>query len=84
MDKIIVEIKCPASAKSYDFRISKKLSVSEGLKKIIAEIRGIEQNEKIFANDEVSLFMGNNNAILNTNMTFAENGIRSGDILMLI
>jgi len=85
MDKIIVEIKCPASSKSYEFRISKRLSVIEGMEKIISEIRGFEQNEKIFSMDnELSIFCARLNSILNLNMTFAENGVKSGDTLMII
>lgn len=85
MDKIIVEMKCPASSKSYEFRISKRLSVSEGMEKIISEIRGFEQNEKIFSMDnELSIFCARLNSILNLNMTFAENGVKSGDTLMII
>lgn len=85
MEKIIVEIICPALSKSYEFRISKRLSVSEGLEKIISEIQGIEQNEMIFSKDAVlSLFCKRLNCILNTDMTFAENGVKSGDTLMII
>lgn len=85
MDKIIVEMKCPASSKSYEFRISKRLSVSEGMKKIISEIRGFEQNEKIFSMDsELSIFCARLNSILNSDMTFEENGVKSGDMLMII
>ena len=85
MDKIIVEVKCPASAKSYEFRISKKLAVSEGTEKIISEIRGFEQNKRIFSKDSgLSLFCGRLGNILNADMSFAENGVRSGDMLMII
>lgn len=85
MEKIIVEIRCPALSKSYEFRISKRLSVGEGMEKIISEIRGIEQNEMIFSKDtSLSLFCKRLNCILNTGMTFAENGVKSGDILMII
>lgn len=85
MDKIIVEIKCPTSAKSYEFRISKRLSVGEGTEKIISEIRSLEQNELIFSKDGgLSLFCGRIECILNADMTFAENGVKSGDMLMII
>ncbi len=85
MEKIIVEIKCPATSKSYEFRISKKLSVAEGMKKIISEIRGLEHNEAIFtANNDISIFSIRENNILNENMTFSENGVKSGDTLMIL
>ncbi|MCM1060281.1 MAG: hypothetical protein NC452_08295 [Eubacterium sp.] len=81
MEKIIVEIKCPAASKSYEFRISKKLSVDEGMKKIILEIRGFEHNEAMFS-DDISIFKAG--TILNKDMTFSENGVKSGDVLMII
>ncbi len=85
MDKIIVEIKCPALAKSYEFRISKKLLVNEGMKKIISEIRGIEQNEMIFSNGaSLSLFNSRTENILCADMSFVENGVKSGDTLMIV
>lgn len=85
MDKIIIEVKCPASAKSYEFRISKRLPVGEGMGKIISEIRGFEQNEKIFSRDsELSLFCGRSGNILNADMSFEENGVKGGDMLMII
>ena len=85
MDKIIVEIKCPASEKSYEFRISKRLTVNEGTEKIISEIREFEQNGFIFSKDSgLSLFCERLGNILNADMTFAENGIKSGDTLMII
>ncbi len=85
MEKIIVEIKCPATSKSYEFRISKKLSVAEGMKKIISEIRGLEHNEALFtANDDISIFSVRGNNVLNKKMTFSENGVKSGDALMIL
>ncbi len=85
MEKIIVEIKCPATSKSYEFRISKKLSVAEGMKKIISEIRGLEHNEALFtANDDISIFSVRGNNVLNKKMTFSENGVKSGDTLMIL
>ena len=85
MDKIIVEVRCPASEKSYEFRISKRLLVSEGMEKIIFEIRGFEQNERIFSTDSgLSLFCARLGSILNADMTFEENGVKGGDMLMII
>lgn len=85
MDKIIVEVKCPASAKSYEFRISKRLPVNEGMGKIISEIRGFEQNERIFSMDNgLSIFCARLGSVLNVDMSFEENGVKGGDMLMII
>ena len=83
MDKIIVEIKCPAMMKSYEFRISKRLSAAEGIKKIIGEIRSFEGSEKLL-DGELSLFSAKSGAVLCGEMSFAENGVASGDVLMII
>ena len=83
MEKMIVEIQCPATSKSYEFRLSKKLSTTDGKEKIIDEIRTLEKNDKLFA-DNVSIFSARTECILNEKMTFSENGVKSGDILMII
>lgn len=83
MEKIIVEIKCPAVSKSFEFRLSKKLPVADGIKKIIEEIRGAEHNNEMLSSDDISLF-NSNDRILNRDMTFAENGVKGGDILMIL
>ncbi|MGN0553928.1 MAG: hypothetical protein ACI4I1_11110 [Oscillospiraceae bacterium] len=83
MDKILVEIKCAATSNSYEFKISKKLSAGEGIKKILNEIRLFESNEKLFEHG-VSLISARTGSVLNPEMSFAENGITGGDILMII
>lgn len=83
MNKMIVEVKCPATSKSYDFRISKKLSAAEGKEKILDEIRTFESNSGLMPQD-VSLFCAGTGKILNGELTFSENGVKSGDTLMII
>lgn len=83
MDKILVEIKCPATSKDYEFRVSKKLIVKEGKEKILSEIRIFENNEKLFHNN-ISILNGRTGKILNPDMSFIENGVISGDKLMII
>lgn len=85
MEKIFIEVKCPAISESFEFRISKKLSVGEGLKKIISEIRLFCGNDEIFPDeDHVELFSDRINGVLNRTMSFPENGVRSGDQLMIL
>ncbi len=85
MDKVIVEIICPVSAKTYEFRTSKKLSAGDGKKKIISEIRDLEQNEGIFSSEsDVLLFSGRLECVLREDISFLENGVKSGDVLMII
>lgn len=85
MEKIFIEVKCPAISESFEFRISKKLSVGEGLKKIVSEIRLFCGNDGMFPDeDSVELFGSRTNGVLNRNMSFSENGVRSGDQLMIL
>jgi len=85
MEKIFIEVKCPAISESFEFRISKKLSVGDGLKKIVSEIRLFCGNDEMFPDeDSVELFGSRKNGVLNRNMSFSENGVRSGDQLMIL
>lgn len=84
MDKMIVEIVCPELARTYEFRISKKLSAGDGKRKIISEIRGFEQNERFLSGEGICLFSGRLECVLREDISFMENGVRSGDVLMLI
>ncbi len=83
MEKIIVEIKCPALSESFEFRISKKLSVNECIEKIISEIRSYAGNELVLSVD-VNILSKKTGLVLNKKMSFTENGVISGDILMII
>lgn len=83
MEKIIVEIKCPTLSESFEFRISKKLSVNEGIEKIISEIRSYAGNELVLSGD-VNILSKKTGLVLNKKMSFTENGVISGDILMII
>ncbi len=85
MEKIIVEIKCPSVYKSYDFRISSNMLAGKGIARIIEEIRSIEQNGRLFSDSSSAVLISKDTgAVLNREMTFSENGIRSGDTLMII
>ena len=83
LEKIIVEIKCPTLSESFEFRISKKLSVNEGIEKIISEIRSYAGNELVLSGD-VNILSKKTGLVLNKKMSFTENGVISGDILMII
>lgn len=85
MDKILLEIACPATSKRYDFWVSKKMRISSVKEKMMSEIREFEKNELIFRNESlVMLFRENGDTIKNENVTIEQAGICSGDCLMLI
>ena len=85
MDKILLEIVCPATSKHYDFWISKKMKIGVAKNKIISEIREYEKNESLFETEnKVMLFCENEKVLQDENRTVEQSGVQSGDCLMLI
>ena len=85
MDKILLEIVCPATSKHYDFWISKQMKISVAKSKIISEIREYEKNEGLFGDEsKVMLFCENEKVLQDENRTVEQSGVQSGDCLMLI
>lgn len=85
MDKILIEVNCPATSKKYDFWVSKQLSVGKATDKIRQEIRGYEKNELLFGKKEDSLlYICRTMQVPFYQLTVEQAGIRSGDRLLLI
>lgn len=85
MDKLLIEVICPATSKTYDFWVSKKLDVKTGRKKIMQEIVAFEASNIIFSNkDTVFAFSEDIDGVIDDNVTFEQAGLKSGDKIMLI
>lgn len=85
MDKILLEIACPATSKRYDFWVSRKMNVAGVKTKIMSEIRDYEKNSEILCDDtKVTLFRENGEALFNETLSMEQAGINSGDCLMLV
>lgn len=85
MDKILLEILCPATSKRYDFWVSKRMCVGKVKNKILSEIREFEKNDSIFQDeDQIVLFRENGDILNHENITMSHSGINSGECLMLI
>lgn len=85
MDKVLVEISCPAISKKYDFWISKKLSMSQVKQKLIHEICSYEKNDDLFLEaDKVILYFKDKKSIVSENGTVEEVGITSGTCILMI
>lgn len=85
MDKLLLEITCPATSKRYDFWVSKKMNIGKVKSKILSEIREFEKNDNIFCDESQIMMFRENGEILNCeNITMAQSGVKSGECLMLI
>ena len=85
MNKILVEIICSATAKSYDFWIPKKMPVSLIIEKIVADICLFEVNDALFdAEKGIYLYSYEQGVFLNQTQTLLEAGVKAGDRLLII
>lgn len=85
MDKILIEVVCPATSKHYDFWISRKLSIGKAKEKLMQEIQSFEKSENIFCDGENTfLYLCENGRILALQQTLEQAGITSGSCLMLV
>lgn len=85
MDKVLVEIICPATSKSYDFWVAKKLGARQAAVRIAKDIMLYEMNEELFDTGKgLFLYFYENRELLNQDYTMEQSGVRSGCRLMLI
>ena len=85
MDKILLEISCPATSKKYDFWVSKQMDIATAKKKIISEIKEYEKNDMIFLEEErIMLFAEKGIALSREEDSLEHSGVKSGDCLMII
>lgn len=85
MDKILVEVDCPSTSKTYDFWISKKMNLATAKEKMIEEIRMFEKNDLIFEDEkETFLYREKKESLAQESFTFEELGIQSGETLFLV
>lgn len=85
MDKILLEVFCVATSKSYDFWISKKMEIVKVKEKIIQQITLFEKNEELFSEDNDVFLMGGTDAdVFEETWTVEEVGLHSGDKIVII
>ena len=70
MDKILIDVRCPATSKSYDFWVSKKLKIHDGKMKIIEAISGVEKCEAILDIKNLFLYAESENGLIDEYQTF--------------
>ena len=85
MKKILIEVVCAATAKSYEFLLPAQMSDGVARKKIIEQIIAYEENEDLFQGTETILFCDmEQKEVLNEKFTLEESGIYGGNRLILI
>ena len=83
MTKLLLEVFCPATNKSYDFWVSKKLTIAEVRDKFAYEIAHKEKSTDLFKDPERVLLFSTKFGALDLRYTLAGAGLCSGDTLIL-
>ncbi|MCM1172157.1 MAG: hypothetical protein NC393_08535 [Clostridium sp.] len=84
MDKILIDVKCPMTFKTYDFWVSRKLLIQDAKKRIIEQITNVDGCTDLINEETVSLYKEDVDGLLCEQMTFEIAGVKSGDRLMLV
>ena len=85
MDKVLVEVICPATAKSYDFWIAKQAVVKNVARRIAEDIMLFEMNMELFdLEKDLYFFFYENRELMNEVYTIQQSGIKSGCKLLIL
>ncbi len=84
MRLINIEIICPSTSRSYDYRIPPPMNSEAVKKRIIADIRIYEGVEDLFSNEDDIRLYRENMSVIGTDVSMEAAGVRNGDKIMLI
>lgn len=85
MDKVLIEIVCAATEKTYDFLLPQQMKVKTALRKIMEQIMIFEENGELFSEEkEYLLVEKERQEVLNEEFTLEQAGISGGNRLILI
>ena len=85
MDKILVEVYCGATDKTYDFLLPGLMKVKVARNKIMEQICAFEQNDNLFEKSSMILLADKDGReILNEDFTLEQAGISGGNRLIII
>lgn len=83
--KILVEVRCPATSKSYEFILPGKMTVKTVIRKMTEEILFHENNMELFPEDSsLMLWDYDRKEALNKEYSLEQSGIYGGNILYLL
>ncbi len=84
-DHILVEVLCPATSRSYDFIIYKRMTVCQAIDKIAGQIKEFEGNDIIFDDtSSLDLFSSEYSLPLDKELIIENCNIKSGSSLMIV
>lgn len=84
MGLLTVEIICPSTSRSYDYRIPPKMKISEAVKKILEDIRVFEGIPELFTSETDMGLYCCDRLLMDGELCFADYGVKSGDRLMIV
>jgi hypothetical protein len=85
MEEVLVDVYCPATAKSYEFLVPKTMNAKNCLKGMAEGIMGFESNSELFdLEEDVFLYDYDSRSVVNEGHTITEAGIKSGAKLMIL
>lgn len=84
MNKILIEIICPSLSRRWDFWAAVDVETSKVAATMISEICEYENDADIFKGFERIDLYNKSGMILNPEFTLRENGVHSGDSVMII
>lgn len=83
MNLITVEILCPSTSRSYDYKLPVKMQAGDIKKQIIEDIRIFEGIANLFENEE-KIHLYCENGCIADSATPEYAGVRNGDKIMII
>lgn len=85
MERILnVEVMCPSTSRSYDYRIPPSMKVGDIKKRIISDIRLYEGLPDLFIEEEDVGIYYEDSFRLNDNASLGGAGVKNGDRIMII
>lgn len=79
-----VEVMCPSTSRSYDYKIPPSMKAGDVKKRIISDIRLYEGLPDLFSEEENIGIYCENNCRLGDDISLGNAGVKSGDRLMII
>lgn len=83
MNLITIEVICPSTSGSYDFKLPVKMSAGEIKRQIMEDIRSFEGLPELFGSGE-SIYLYSENGCISDSITLENAGVGNGDRLAII
>ncbi len=83
MNVITVEVLCPSTSRSYDYKLPVKMTAGDIKKQIIEDIRIFEGLPNLFENEE-SVHIYSSKCCISDSVTPERAGVKNGDKIMII